>query len=67
MKIRRKIQFTGKNLYDVFSLPCVKAIIKTGDATPVLILWPHCTHGIYVAPIGTTLTQFEDGHWEVDV
>lgn len=29
--MRQKIHFTGKNLNDVFFLPCVAGILKDGD------------------------------------
>ena len=40
MKIQKTIVFTGKNLNDVFGLPCVKAIMKPDkeDGTAVLVL-----------------------------
>ena len=37
MKEVRRIKFTGKNLNDVFALPCVHKIIKIID-TPQLVL-----------------------------
>lgn len=66
MKIRRKISFTGKNLNDVFMLPCVKAIVKAGDE-PVLVLWPDKTMGgKRVCEKGDTLIQYDDGQWFVE-
>ena len=66
MKLRRKIKFEGKNLNDVFSLPCVKAIFKI-DAKPVLVLLTTSVvdHSRTVVEIGDTLVQYEDGKWEV--
>lgn len=61
-----KIQFTGKNLNDVFGLPCVKAILKV-DGKPVLVLMitAMVPRSRNVAEIGDTLVQYEDGTWEV--
>lgn len=36
--MKQKIQFTGKNLSEVFALPCVGAIGKTENGKPVLKL-----------------------------
>lgn len=66
MKINRLIKFTGKNLNDVFGLPCVKAIIKSGDE-PILVLWPDKTMGVERTVIkGDLLIQYENGKWFVD-
>ena len=44
MKIIRQINYSGKNLNDVFALPCVKGIIKVNNA-PYLVLWRDVVHG----------------------
>jgi hypothetical protein len=67
MKIIRQIKFTGKNLNDVFNLPCVKSVLKI-DKQPVLELW-----GIYLnsresgkfCEIGKTLVEYENHLWEI--
>lgn len=68
MKIIRQIKFTGKNLNDVFNLPCVKSVLKI-DKQPVLELW-----GIYLysrgysrkfCEIGKTLVEYENHRWEI--
>lgn len=66
MQLKRKIEFTGKNLNDVFNLPCVKAILKV-DAKPVLVLYimKVVSRSSKTAEIGDTLVQYEDGSWEV--
>lgn len=66
MKINKVIKFTGKNLNDVFDLPCVKAIIKSGD-DPILVLWSDKTIGVEHTVIkGDLLIQYENGKWFVD-
>lgn len=66
MKINRLIKFTGKNLNDVFGLPCVKAIIKSGDE-PILVLWSDKTMGMErTVTKGDSLIQYENGKWFVD-
>ena len=66
MQLKRKIKFEGKNLNDVFGLPCVKAIFKV-EAKPVLVLMitAMVPRSRNVAEIGDTLVQYEDGTWEV--
>lgn len=62
MKKVREIEFTGKNLNDVFALPCVLAIIKIEDQ-PMLILDHRMTVGEYLADPGDTLVEYENGKW----
>ena len=64
-KIVRKIEFTGKNLNDVFKLPCVKAILKV-EGQPMLILYPSKTYGISFVNPGDTLVQYTDKMWDVE-
>lgn len=65
MKIVRKIEFTGKNLNDVFRLPCVKTIMKIG-AEPVIILSAVKTRESTVCNVGDTLVQYTDGKWDIE-
>ena len=65
-KIVRTIIFTGKNLNDVFRLSCVKAIIKTDKAEPVLVLHRKKVTGPCVAPPHTVLRQYDDGTWQTE-
>ena len=62
MKIIRKIEFTVKNLNDVFALPCVLAIFKIEDQ-PMLILNHRMAIGEYLADPGDTLEEYENGKW----
>jgi hypothetical protein len=66
MQLKRKIEFTGKNLNDVFNLPCVKAILKV-ETKPVLVLWitKVLTHSRKTVEIGDILVQYENGQWAV--
>lgn len=66
MKIIRKIQFTGKNLNDVFALPCVSKIIKIqGEPWLVLDEVRNITDSNVVI-IGETLVEYEDETWGVE-
>ena len=62
MKKVREIEFTGKNLNDVFALPCVVSIVKVEDQ-PMLILNQRRTIGDYLADPGDTLVEYENGKW----
>lgn len=66
MQLRRKIEFKGKNLNDMFGLPCVKAIFKI-DTKPVLVLLTTSMVGRSrnIVEIGDTIVQYENGLWEV--
>lgn len=66
MRIKRRIEFTGKNLNDVFNLPCLKCIIKI-DSKPVLVLLNTTlvSRSRPFVEIGDKLVQYDDGQWEV--
>ena len=63
----RRIKFSGKNLNDVFALPCVHKIFKIID-TPQLVLdtrvmaFPTL---IRIARPGDELVEYDDGLWEI--
>ena len=70
MKIIRQIEFTGKNLNDIFNLPCVQSIRKSVyDLEPIVILWKSymriCDYGDEVC-IGDTLLEYDDGKWAIE-
>lgn len=65
MKIVRKIEFTGKNLNDVFKLPCVNCIIKI-DAVPWLVLDNRKMATTNMCQPGDTLVQYTDGTWDIE-
>ena len=65
MKEVRRIKYTGKNLNDVFPLPCVISIKKYEDE-PYLILDRHMMVGIVnVAMPGQELIEYSNGEWEI--
>jgi hypothetical protein len=67
MKEVRRIKFTGKNLNDVFSLPCVRKIIKIVNK-PQLVIDPFVLVGnplMAVARIGDELVEYDNGQWEI--
>lgn len=65
MKIQRIINYTGKNLNDVFSLPCVKLIMKC-EGEPLLILWPDVVRKRNIACPGDRLVEYSNGQWDVE-
>lgn len=67
MKEVRRIKFTGKNLNDVFTLPCVLGINKV-LSHPVLIINPImlvCPSSARLVRSGNELVEYEDGKWEI--
>ncbi len=67
MKELRRIKFTGKNLNDVFALPCVRKIIKIVNR-PQLVIDSFMLVGnplMDVARPGDELVEYEDGRWEI--
>ena len=67
MKEVRRIKFTGKNLNDVFTLPCV-ASIKKVLGMPLLSVYPImlvCPSSARLVRPGNELVEYEDGNWEI--
>ena len=66
MKEVRRIKFTGKNLNDVFALPCVDKIVKIINR-PQLVINPSVLlkTSPNVANIGDELVEYEDEQWEI--
>lgn len=61
----RKIKYTGKNLDDVFHLPCVISIRKY-NGQPYLILDRHMIWGFdNIVPPGSELIELTNGEWEI--
>lgn len=71
MKIKKRIHFTGKNLNDVFNLPCVKNIMKyesVVECEPILILdrLKVEVNSKTTVEVGDTLVQYINGKWAVE-
>ena len=64
--MRQKIHFTGKNLNDVFFLPCVGAIMKEDSDEPFLILRKGQSYGSHYAVIGDWLVEEDGGKGHVE-
>jgi len=63
----RRINFTGKNLNDVFLLPCVRSITKA-FGKPYLLFDSKMMNGFCnAAPPGSELIEYDNGKWEVDL
>jgi hypothetical protein len=67
MKELRRIKFTGKNLNDVFALPCVKKIVKIINEPQLIIYYFMLADKskTEVVRIGDELVEYEDGRWEI--
>lgn len=64
--MKQKIHFTGKNLNDIFYLPCVMGIAKNGFNEPFLFLKVEQTNYLSsFAYVGDWLVE-EDGKWHVE-
>ena len=68
MKEVRRIKFTGKNLNDVFALPCVYKIMKVADRPKLfllsnMLLAQHLPNE--VRP-GDSIVEYDDGLWQID-
>ena len=63
MSMRQKIHFTGKNLNDIFYLPCVVGIGKDGSNKPFLCLKNYLLSYAYV---GDWLVEEDNGTWSVE-
>lgn len=67
MKEVRRVKFTGKNLNDVFALPCVIRIIKVVNK-PQLVIDPFMMVESFRMPlvlIGDELVEYDNGEWEI--
>ena len=67
MKEVRRIKFTGKNLNDVFALPCVYMIMKVADR-PKLFLLPNMLavpHLPNVVRPGDSIVEYDNGLWQI--
>lgn len=66
MKEIRRITFTGKNLNDVFNLPCVYSIVKIVKVPQLLLTKTHVDRfsSLTVQP-GDELVEYENKKWKV--
>ena len=65
MKFKQAIAFDGRNINDVFRLPCVQAVEKGENGKPYIKLYASCTDGRLTATPGTVLVQFSNDTWQV--
>ena len=64
--MRQKIHFTGKNLNDVFFLPCVAGILKGGDGPFLILCIERMSDRSHYVGIGDWLVEEEGGKWHVE-
>ena len=67
MRHIQMIHFTGKHVGEIFNMPIVKAVIKTTDNEPVVILRPDmmASGKRNILLPGQSLAQDETGKWHV--
>ena len=68
MKEVRRIKFTGKNLNDVFALPCVYKIMKVADRPKLFLLSNMLVaqHLPNVVRPGDSIVEYDNGLWQID-
>ena len=64
--MRQKIHFTGKNINDVFFLPCVAGILKVGGGPCLILCIERTSDCSLYAGIGDWLVEEDDGKWHVE-
>lgn len=62
--MKQRIKIEGKNINDLFSLPCVRAITKTGDGSIKLKVKLAARNYEYAA-IGDWLVE-DNGNWHIE-
>lgn len=65
MKVILDIHFNGKNINDIFKLPCVQSVSKDKNDKPEVVLKREFTNGRLTAHIGDHICQYESGLWQV--
>ena len=61
----RRIKFTGKNLNDVFALPCVEKIEKCANLPMLVLNRSMVSNDSRAALVGDELVEYSDGKWEI--
>lgn len=64
MEMKQRIKIEGKNINDLFALPCVRTITKTGDGSIKLKVKLAACHYEY-ATIGDWLIE-DNGQWHIE-
>lgn len=65
MGIAFKIQFDGRNVENIFKLPCIRSIEKGEQGKVHVTLFPDSTDGRQIAQVGDVLVQYKTGKWQV--
>lgn len=65
MKVISDIHFNGKNINDIFKLPCVQAVTEDRNGKPEVLLKREFTKGRLTAHVGDHICQYESGLWQV--
>lgn len=65
MKVILDISFDGRNINDIYNLPCVMAVTKDAGGNPAVILKKTHTKGRTIARLGDHICQYESGLWQV--
>lgn len=62
--MKQRIKIEGKNINDLFALPCVRAINKTGDGS-IKLKVKLASRNYEYATIGDWLVE-DNGNWHIE-
>lgn len=65
MGIAFKIQIDGRNIDNIFKLPCIRSIEKGEQGKVHVKLFSDSTEGREIAQVGDVLVQYKTGKWQV--
>lgn len=65
MRVILDISFDGRNINDIYNLPCVMAVTKDAGGKPAAILKSTHTKGRTIARLGDHICQYESVLWQV--
>lgn len=65
MRVVLDIHFDGKNIDDIFNLPCISGITKDKNNKPVASLYRESTEGRTTLSLGDHICQYASGKWQV--
>lgn len=64
--MKQKIKIEGKNISDIFNLPCLHAIMKMKNAYGDFQVVIHKNGRLDYASVGDWLVEDESGNWSVE-
>lgn len=65
MKIVEAIKFEGKNLDEIFKLPCVDGVVKGDNDKPMVFLKEKATKGRRICHVNDYICKFKSGLYQI--